>query len=57
MAKYLEINERDRIAQLILQKIAHSVKLIEVKDFDDKTDRGASGFSSTNNKTCQLKDL
>ena len=46
LTKYLQINEGDRIAQLIFQKIAHCIKLIEVKDFDDKTDR-------VSNQVCQ----
>ena len=46
LTKYLQINEGDRNAQLIFQKIAHCIKLIEVKDFDDKTDR-------VSNQVCQ----
>ena len=50
---YCQICEGDRIAQMLFQKIAHAVKLIEVKNFDHKTARGAGGFGSTN-KTCLL---
>lgn len=46
--KDFQVTQGDRIAQLIIEKIA-MLDVIQVEDLDD-TDRGAGGFGSTGSK-------
>ena len=43
--KYISINNGDKVAQIIIEKIAHC-DVLEVQDLDD-TARGTNGFGST----------
>ena len=46
--KTVTFNEGDKIAQILFQKVSLLV-LIEVRDFDDCTERDTRGFESTEN--------
>ncbi len=47
--KYIAINNGDKIAQIVIEKIAHC-KIVEVEDLDN-TARGSNGFGSTDKTT------
>lgn len=47
--KYIAINNNDKIAQIVIERIAHC-KIVEVEDLDN-TARGSNGFGSTDKIT------
>ena len=47
---WLQIHREDKFAQIAIQKKANNVKVEEVLEFHDKTERGTGGFGSTDKK-------
>ena len=50
---WFHIHESDKIAQISIQTKVSNIVFEEVKNFEDKTERGEGGFGSTNKKTCR----